>query len=100
MYVVTYTLNKCKMLNWKNIRHRKIVLLQPTYEINAYVLCFDSLESIMKDSLHNVNSSHPNPRWREIINLNFYFHTSLWCLKGKAFIKPFETSQRSVKIKI
>ena len=29
------------------------------------------------------------------ISLNFYFHTSLWCLKGltkafKAFIKPFE----------
>ena len=38
------------------------------------------------------------------INLNFYFHT-LWCLKRfyeglKAFIKPFETPQRSVKIKI
>ena len=27
------------------------------------------------------------------IKLNFYFHTSLWCLKRfyKAFIKPFET---------
>ena len=43
------------------------------------------------------------------IELNFYFHTSLWCLKGfygglmeafKAFIKPFEASQRSMKIKI
>ena len=39
--------------------------------------------------------------------LNFYFHTSLWCLKQfyegmalKAFIKPFEAPQRSVKIKI
>ena len=35
------------------------------------------------------------------IELNFYFHTSLWCLKRfYAFIKPFEAPQRSVKIKI
>ena len=39
------------------------------------------------------------------INLNFYFHTSLWCLRRfyeglKAFIKPSEAPQRSVKIKI
>ena len=39
------------------------------------------------------------------INLNFYFHTALRCLKKfyealKAFIKPFEASQRSAKIKI
>ena len=39
------------------------------------------------------------------IYLNFYFHTSLWRLKGfmkafKVFIKPFEAPQRSVKIKI
>ena len=37
--------------------------------------------------------------------LNFYFHTSFWCLKRfyeglKAFIKPFEVQQRSVKIKV
>ena len=32
------------------------------------------------------------------IKLNFYFHTYLWCLK--AFIKPFEGPQRSVKMKI
>ena len=39
------------------------------------------------------------------IKLNFYFHTSLCASKGfmkalKAFIKPFEAPQRSVKIKI
>ena len=35
------------------------------------------------------------------IKLSFYFHTSLWCLKGlKAFIKPFEAPQRSVKVKV
>ena len=50
-----------------------------------------------------INPSHPNPRWREKIKLNYYFHTS--ASKGfmkalKAFIKPFEAPQRSVKIKI
>ena len=39
------------------------------------------------------------------IELNFYFHTSFGASKGfmkalKAFIKPFEAPQRSVKIKI
>ena len=37
------------------------------------------------------------------IQLNFYFHTSLWCTKrfyGGLFIKAFEAPQRSVKIKI
>ena len=38
------------------------------------------------------------------IELSFYFDTSLWCLKRfyegiKAFIKPFEAPQRSVKNK-
>ena len=27
------------------------------------------------------NPSRPNPGRREKIKLNFYFHTSLWCLK-------------------
>ena len=44
-------------------------------------------------------SSRPNPGRREKIKLNFYFHTSLWYFK-KAFIKPFEASQKNVKIKI
>ena len=48
-----------------------------------------------------VNHSCHDSRQTEKINLDFYFHTSLWCLKCfyeglKAFIKP----QRSVKIKI
>ena len=38
------------------------------------------------------------------INLNFYFHTSLRCLKrfyeGLKGLKPFEAPQRRVKIKI
>ena len=31
--------------------------------------------------LHKLNSSRPDPEWREKIDLNFYFHTSLWCLR-------------------
>ena len=27
------------------------------------------------------NPFRPDPRRREKIDLNFYFHTSLWCLK-------------------
>ena len=51
-----------------------------------------------------LNPFHPNPGRREKINLNFYSHTSLWCLKGfyegfNAFIKP-EAPQRIVKMKI
>ena len=50
--------------------------------------------------------SRPDPRRREKINLNFHFHTSLWCFKRfyedlhKAFIKPFEAPQSRVKIKV
>ena len=50
------------------------------------------------------NPTRHNPGQRQKINLNFYFHPSLWCLKRykayKALIKPFESSQRSVKMKI
>ena len=28
-----------------------------------------------------LNPSPPDPRWRENINLSFYFRTSLWCFK-------------------
>ena len=47
--------------------------------------------------------SCPDHGRREKINLNLYFHTSLWCLKKfyeglKGFHKIFEAPQRSVKI--
>ena len=53
----------------------------------------------------NINPSRPDPGQREKNNLNFYFHSFLWCLKRflkvfKAFIKPFEAPQISVKINI
>ena len=31
--------------------------------------------------LQDFNPSRPDPGRREKINLNFYFHTSLWCLR-------------------
>ena len=52
-----------------------------------------------------VNLTRPDHGQREKINLNFYFHTSLWCHKGfmkalKAFIKPFEALHKSAEIAI
>ena len=47
---------------------------------------------------NHFNPSPLDPGQREKINLNFYFHTSLCSFK--AFIKPFEAPQRSMKIKI
>ena len=52
-----------------------------------------------------IDPSLPDLGRRGKINLNSYFHTYLWCLKGfmkafKAFIKPFEAPQRNVKIKV
>ena len=35
----------------------------------------------MSDRRKTFNPSRPNPGRREKIKLNFYFHTSLWCLK-------------------
>ena len=47
-------------------------------------------------TLH-LNPSSFNPGRREKVKLNFYFHTSLWCLKR---FWGFETPQKSVKINI
>ena len=48
------------------------------------------------------NPSRRNPGLREKIQLNFFLTLLCGASKGfmKAFIKPFETPQRSVKIKI
>ena len=37
--------------------------------------------NIMMIELLHLNPSRPDPGQREKLNLNFYFHTSLWCLK-------------------
>ena len=42
----------------------------------------DKGQSLLKFvSLVQINPSRPKPRRREKNKLNFYFHTSLWCLK-------------------
>ena len=56
------------------------------------------------ENLTDLNPSRPDPGQREKMNLNFYVHTSLWCLKRfyeglKAFIKIFKAPQRSRKWK-
>ena len=52
------------------------------------------------------NPSRPNPGQKEKIKLNFYFHTSLWCLKRfyeglKGFHKTFwDTTKKCEKKKL
>ena len=62
----------CKLLNSvQNQRHQgsKRSIMKQLYTCSVEV------------AVNTVNPSHRDPRWREKINLNFYFHTSLWCLK-------------------
>ena len=71
-------------------------LKRPKFHLNA---------SVHEHKFLLAYPSRPNPRRREKINLNFYFHTSLWCLKRfyeslKGLYKPFEAPPRSVKTKI
>ena len=71
----------------------------------CFLLLIESFLLASKASRINYNSSRSDPRRIEKINWNFYFRTSLWCLKRfyqtwKAFIKPFEAPQRSLRVKI
>ena len=47
----------------------------------------------------NINPSRPDHGRREKINLNFYFHTSLWCLKRfyESLLRPSENLLRHHK---
>ena len=51
------------------------------------------VEGLYDDYWFNFNPSHPDPGQREKIESNFYFRTSLWCLKMwclcGAFLKVF-----------
>ena len=68
--------------------------------------CFVLTTVLVKKTMICIaNPSYLDPERREKIKLNFYFHTFFWCLKRfmkafKAFIKPLEAPQRSVKVKI
>ena len=71
-------------------------LKRPKFHLNA---------SVHEHKFLLAYPSRLNPRRREKINLNFDFHTSLWCLKRfyeglKGLYKPFEAPQRSVKQKL
>ena len=57
---------------------------QKPYEITANLKQNSNIMLTVKISLENqirVNPSRPRPRQREKNKLNFYFHTSLRCLK-------------------
>ena len=45
------------------------------------LLMFKFKDSLEIESCKYINPSRPNPGRREEIQLNFYFHTSLRCLK-------------------
>ena len=57
----------------------KLLLSNNTFS-NEKIMIAES-DKIMKVVVSNPNPSRPNPGRREKINLKFYFHTSLWCLK-------------------
>ena len=70
----------------------------------AYILLVLTVTGDTEKS-KNFNPYRPDPGRGEKINLNFIFTLLCGASKGfmktlKAFIKPFEAPQRSVKIKI
>ena len=51
---------------------------------NVSVVDFEQVNVLLASSyfiINPFNPSHPNPGRREKFKLNFYSHTSLWCLK-------------------
>ena len=85
----------------------KVSEIVELYSLNF--LIWSTFLSLLRDChtrLLNLNVPYISGSCIEIkIRLNFYFHTSFGASKGfmkalKAFIKPFEAPQRSVKIKI
>ena len=59
---------------------KEFSLFANTFFLLSHIWCF--------------NPSHPNPRQKEKINLNFYFHTSLWCLKR--FLEGFKALHKTL----
>ena len=60
----------------------QILLAELTLSLNICVISsrVQSRKEI-QNFASNINPSRPNPERREEINLNFYFHPSLWCLR-------------------
>ena len=55
--------------------------MQHWAEVVLGILCFCDFFVVLVVIFVFLNPSRLGPRRREKINLNFYFHTSLWCLK-------------------
>ena len=59
-----------------------ILTLQPYFPFSKPPhLAHTQTHTYIPTSSLKFNPSHPDPGQRKKINLNFYFHTSLWCLK-------------------
>ena len=58
--------------------HRRCVAVSWIYRVRRAKL---NVHQTPYEKLMYVNLSRPSPGRREKIKLNFYFHTSLWCLK-------------------
>ena len=66
-----------KWIKWVEI----LTLTRKLLERRRSNLFIASFEYILYTKLDALDPSRPDPGQREKINLNFYFHTSLWCLK-------------------
>ena len=70
-----------------NINQRSKIIWNPFVRCNGANKYFKlpdlqhKKEAIICFGKKYFNTWHPDPGWREKINLNVYFHTSLWCLK-------------------
>ena len=81
----------------------KIIQYLFTVLLVFLLLIFTSIVTL--SSTNEFNPSRPDPERREKINVSFYFCIVCGPSKGfikalKAFTKPLEAPQRSVKIKI
>ena len=86
-----------------NIEERMIDLYILKMRFNKTWECFSLVKDLPVLSLVK-DPSRPNAGRREKINLKFYFHTSLWCLKRfyegfKGFRKTFRGTTKKCKNK-
>ena len=88
----------CKDAHREKVPSNKTEALRKS--VNMYIWTISILRQLFIRDSSTLNPSRPDPGRREKVNLNFYFHTSLWWLKRfYEGLKPFEAPQRSVKVK-
>ena len=71
--------NNCKQM-WLFIRAKMYFMRITIFHLQIALILPLNLKNQHKDPI-SFNPSCLNPEWWEKGNLNFYFHTSLWCLK-------------------